>query len=146
NGALTIGLVNKIDRPASAQWGSRRGGWSVCDWVLVMQTRVVLSVAALAFVSTAGIASASGLPAIKATQNNGVPACVTPGRLMALIKARTPDLDTRFDTIATEYRRHGEELGMRWDYAFYQMVVETGGLSFKNGNRNGSVRPVQNNF
>lgn len=111
-----------------------------------MQTRVVLSVAALAFVSTAGIATASGLPAIKSSQNNSVPACVTPGRLMALIKARTPDLDARFDTIATEYRRHGEELGMRWDYAFYQMVVETGGLSFKSGNRAGSVKPGQNNF
>lgn len=111
-----------------------------------MQTRVVLSVAALALVAATDLASASGLPAIKSSQNNGVPACVTPGRLMALIRARTPDLDKRFETIAAEYRRHGEELGMRWDYAFYQMVVETGGLSFKNGNRTGSVRPNQNNF
>lgn len=111
-----------------------------------MQTRVVLSVAALALVAATDIAAASGLPAIKASNKNAVPACVTPGRLMALIRARTPDLDKRFDTIAADYRRHGEELGMRWDYAFYQMVVETGGLSFKNGNRAGSVKPNQNNF
>ena len=35
---------------------------------------------------------------------------------------------------------------MRWDYAFYQMVVETGALSFWRGNRHGDVKASQNNF
>ena len=37
--------------------------------------------------------------------------------------------------------RHGEELGLRWDIAFFQMVLETGALSFT-----GDVRATQNNF
>jgi Mannosyl-glycoprotein endo-beta-N-acetylglucosaminidase len=37
-------------------------------------------------------------------------------------------------------------LGVRWDYAFYQMIVETGALSYQRGNRSGDVRPAQNNF
>jgi hypothetical protein len=61
--------------------------------------------------------------------SNAVPRCVTPGRLMAFLKQRNPELDERYDGIATEYMRHGERLGLRWDYAFYQMVVETGALS-----------------
>lgn len=112
-----------------------------------MQARVAVSLALLAFVAGAdAVAAGTSLPAIKASQSNPVPACATPGRLMALIKSRTPDLDKRYESVAAEYRRHGEELGMRWDYAFYQMIVETGGLSFKNGNRSGSVKPSQNNF
>ena len=42
--------------------------------------------------------------------------------------------------------RYGEKLGIRWDYAFYQMVLETGALSYRNGNRSGDVKPTQNNF
>ena len=26
-------------------------------------------------------------------------------------------------------------LGVRWDYAFYQMIIETGALTYRNGNR-----------
>jgi hypothetical protein len=37
--------------------------------------------------------------------------------------------------------RHGEELGLRWDYAFFQMLLETGNLTYK-----GDVKPDQNNF
>jgi hypothetical protein len=42
--------------------------------------------------------------------------------------------------------RIGEQLGVRWDYAFYQMILETGALSYKRGNRSGDVKPTQNNF
>ena len=35
---------------------------------------------------------------------------------------------------------------MRWDYAFYQMILETGALSYRNGSRSGDVKPTQNNF
>lgn len=86
-------------------------------------------------------AAAADLPAIKTTATNQVPACVTPGRLMTFVKARNPKLDAQFDQIATEYMRHGEALGVRWDIGFFQMLVETGNLTFK-----GDVKPRQNNF
>jgi hypothetical protein len=66
--------------------------------------------------------------------------------MMAYLKLRNPKLDARYDGIATEYMRHGEMLGVRWDYAFYQMIVETGALSYWRGNRHGDVKPSQNNF
>lgn len=93
-----------------------------------------------------GAAHSATLPAVKAGDKNQVPACTTPGRLMAYLKERNPALDSRFGTIASEYYRIGTELGMRWDYAFFQMIVETGSLSFKRDGRSGDVKPTQNNF
>ena len=61
---------------------------------------------------------------------NAVPACVTPGRLMDFLKMRNPELDPRYDGIATQYMRFGEQLGVRWDFAFYQMIIETGALTY----------------
>ncbi len=95
--------------------------------------------AALAFGSTA--ANAADLPPIKVTDENAVMACATPGRLMAYLKANNSKLPSQFDGIATEYMRHGESLGIRWDYAFFQMLVETGYLKFT-----GDVGVDQNNF
>ena len=94
---------------------------------------------------TAGPAAAD-LPDILAGPRNPVPECVTPGRLTAYLRLRNPQLDSRYDAIATEYMRHGEMLGVRWDFAFYQMIVETGALSYWRGNRHGDVKPSQNNF
>lgn len=92
-------------------------------------------------------AGAVTLPAVKADARNAVPTCATPGRLMAYLRARNPQLDSRFETIAVEYMRHGEALGIRWDFGFYQMILETGALAFKRGNgKPGDVRPAQNNF
>jgi hypothetical protein len=91
-------------------------------------------------------AAAGNLPEILTSPSNAVPKCVTPGRLMAFLKLRNPDLDPRYDSIATHYMRQGEKLGVRWDYAFYQMVVETGALSYRRGNRAGDVKASQNNF
>ena len=91
-------------------------------------------------------AAAAELPGILASPRNAVPDCVTPGRLTAYLRLRNPQLDSRYDGIATEYMRHGEALGVRWDYAFYQMIVETGALSYWRGNRHGDVKPSQNNF
>ncbi|MEQ1649608.1 MAG: glucosaminidase domain-containing protein [Hyphomicrobiaceae bacterium] len=91
-------------------------------------------------------AYAADLPAIKASAKNSVPACVTPGRLQAYLLSRNPSLSKQFDAIAVEYMKHGEALGLRWDYAFYQMIVETGALSYKNGSRQGDVREKQYNF
>jgi hypothetical protein len=91
--------------------------------------------------SAATSASAGDLPVIKASNGNKVPTCATPGRLMAYLKQRNPRLDAKFERIAVEYMRHGETLGLRWDYAFFQMIVETGSLTFT-----GDVKPAQNNF
>jgi hypothetical protein len=91
-------------------------------------------------------AAAANLPDILVGPRNAVPECVTPGRLMAYLKLRNPQLDPRYDSIATEYMRHGEMLGIRWDFAFYQMIVETGALTYWRGNRHGDVKPSQNNF
>lgn len=100
----------------------------------------IASVSVLVLLAAAPVAAAD-LPAIKSGKDNLVPACATPGRLMAYVKSRNDKLDAQFDGIATEYMRHGEVLGIRWDYAFFQMLVETGNLTFK-----GDVRPRQNNF
>jgi hypothetical protein len=87
------------------------------------------------------------VPAIKISASNKVAACATPGRLMAFVKSRNPQLDPRFHKIAVEYMRHGESLGLRWDYTFYQMLLETGHLSFRGERgRRGDVSPRQNNF
>jgi hypothetical protein len=94
----------------------------------------------------AAIAPQAILPPIAASESNAVPSCATPGRLMAFANARNGNLEERFSTIAVEYMRHGEELGVRWDYAFFQMLVETGNLSFKRGGTPGDVKPTQNNF
>ena len=91
--------------------------------------------------------AAESLPPIKATATNAVPECVTPGRLMAFVKDRNPRLSPEHQKIAVEYMRHGEALGIRWDYAFFQMVVETGYLTFeREKGRRGNVRASQNNF
>lgn len=91
--------------------------------------------------------AAESLPPIKITPSNAVPECVTPGRLMAFIKDRNPRLGAEHEKIAVEYMRHGEALGMRWDYAFFQMVIETGYLTFeREKGRRGNVAPKQNNF
>lgn len=97
----------------------------------------VLAAAALA----APGAFAADLPPIKAAPSNAVPECATPGRLMAFLASRNKRLDPRYSSVATEYMRHGETLGLRWDIAFFQMLVETGNLTYT-----GDVKPRQNNF
>ncbi len=112
-----------------------------------MSFRVSVGVLAAIMLSSGTSYAAESLPPIKTTPSNVVPACVTPGRLMDFVKDRNPDLDPKFEKIAVEYMRHGEALGMRWDYAFFQMVIETGYLSFERSKgRQGNVSPTQNNF
>ena len=42
---------------------------------------------------------------------------------------------------------HGEKLRVRWDYAFYQMLIETNFLTYRAGSGKwGDVKPNQNNF
>lgn len=84
---------------------------------------------------------------IRMAPGQSVPACVTPSRLMRHLLERTPKLDPSFRDIARFYKQHGEALRVRWDYAFFQMLLETNYLSYKQGNgRWGDVDPRQNNF
>ncbi len=93
------------------------------------------------FVLAATAAQASTPPPIRTGAANEVPACATPGRIGAYLKSRNDALDPRFEGIATAYMRLGEELGVRWDYAFFQMLLETGNLTYKR-----DVKSTQNNF
>lgn len=112
-----------------------------------MKYRVVALAVTATLSLSAHTVSASELPQIRTSERNAVPECATPGRLTAYLKSRNASLDARFDKIAVEYMRHGEELKLRWDYAFFQMLIETGNLSFmRDQNRAGLVKPAQNNF
>ncbi len=91
-------------------------------------------------------AAAADLPAIKLTAANAVPACATPGRLQAYLTRKNPGLSPQFNAIAADYMREGEALGLRWDFAFYQMMLETGHLSYAKGARIAGVKAEQNNF
>jgi len=104
-------------------------------------------VAASLFLS-AGIAFAGGtaaqaakLPQIQSSKTNTVPPCVTPGRLMEYVKSRNPGLAAKFAKIAVLYMHHGEALNIRWDQAFFQMLVETNYLQYGR-----DVSIDQNNF
>lgn len=66
---------------------------------------------------------------------------------MAFLKTRNAKLDPRFADIASLYKKHGEAWRVRWDYAFFQMVVETNFLTYRKGDGGwGDVNPKQNNF
>ena len=113
--------------------------------------RTALLIGALFATVAAGAqpASARGptLPEIRLAPGQAVPACVTPGRLNRHLMERTRDLDPSFRDIARYYKLHGEALRIRWDYAFFQMLLETNYLSYKTGSgRWGDVDPKQNNF
>jgi hypothetical protein len=100
-------------------------------------------------------ADAASLPGIISGLENRVPDCVTPERLMEFVldrnRALLPprEIDSRFSDVASLYKRLGECVtvrdgrctGVRWDYAFFQMLVETNYLLFTGG-----VRPEDNNF
>ena len=86
-------------------------------------------------------AHAAGIPEVLVSPSNQPPQCATPGRLMAFVKRRNPALRQRFEKVAVYYMKHGEALNIRWDFAFYQMLLETASLKF-----NGDVNWSQNNF
>lgn len=112
-----------------------------------MSFRACVGVAVAVLLLPGPVVAAESLPPIKLTSSNVVPECVTPGRLMAFVRDRNPALSPALQKIAVEYMRHGEVIGLRWDYAFFQMVIETGYLTFERAKgRRGDVRPSQNNF
>jgi hypothetical protein len=95
----------------------------------------------------AGASAASAAPPIRTSASNPMPACATPERLMAFLRSHNKQLDPRFRDIAAWYKKHGDAWRVRWDYAFFQMVIETNYLTYKRpGGRSGDVVPKQNNF
>lgn len=101
---------------------------------------------AITFATIAAQASGSA-PDIRLSAANRVPACAAPENLGAFLRSRNGHLDARFADIARLYREQGEAWRVRWDYAFFQMIVETNALSFRRGNGDpGDVKPRQNNF
>lgn len=100
--------------------------------------RFAIAISALACSASAFAAS---LPQVKVSDSNPVPACATPGRLTAFLGQRNGDMPEKFSAIAADYMRIGEELRIRWDIAFFQMMLETGNLKFT-----GNVSVEQNNF
>jgi hypothetical protein len=66
---------------------------------------------------------------------------------MAFVTERNPKLDPRYREIAHWYKYYGDGWRVRWDYAFYQMVIETNYLKFRReGGKRGEVWENQNNF
>lgn len=116
----------------------RRG---VRRW-LGMAARLLVASSCIA----SGDALAQHLPEIRSSDRNRVPACVTPARLMLMLTERNPNLPAKFRNIAAFYKSHGDRHRVRWDYAFFQMLVETNYLLFKNASGQGDVSPSQNNF
>ena len=90
-------------------------------------------------------ALAASLPPIIASAGNEVPKCIKPAALMDFVRTtnmrrRTPrEIAPRFDHIASLYQRIGQCVsrpparcvGVRWDFAFYQMLIETNYLTFR---------------
>jgi hypothetical protein len=85
-------------------------------------------------------------PEIRAHAGNVVPECVSPRRLMLFLTARNPSLDPAYAGIARLYKLHGDANRVRWDYAFFQMLIETNNLSYRRGSGWGDARPKQFNF
>jgi hypothetical protein len=104
---------------------------------------------------------AGELPRIIADRSNPVPACVTPKALMQFVAQRNKrhypprSIAPRFQTLASHYQRIGacvsrppeSCVAVRWDYAFFQMLLETSYLTFRrpDGAR-GGVPAADNNF
>jgi hypothetical protein len=112
-----------------------------------MPSRVTAVAGALCALCLPGAARAAELPEIRVSRANTVPACTTPARLMAFLKRRNATLSPRFKNIADHYKAHGDRWAVRWDYAFFQMAIETNFLTYRRPDgRMGDVDPNQNNF
>src|ERR1039458_4178422 len=104
---------------------------------------------------------ADGLPCIVASADNPVPKCVAPAALMDFVVERNPQrqppraIDQRFAMRAALYHCIGQCVArppeqcvaVRWDYAFFQMLIETNYLTFRRPNGvPAAVVPADNNF
>jgi Mannosyl-glycoprotein endo-beta-N-acetylglucosaminidase len=106
--------------------------------------RSLIAAFAVVLLSSSALSAA---PAIRTSDSNRVPQCVTPERLTTYLKDRNPSLDPRYRDIAKWYKHFGEAWRVRWDYAFYQMILETNALKYRREDgRRGDVHEKQNNF
>jgi hypothetical protein len=85
-------------------------------------------------------------PQLKASPANAVPACFTAPKLMQHVGATNSKLDPKFRDIATHYEAQGKQLGLRWDYAFFQMLAETNNLTFSGSGAKAELSKDHNNF
>lgn len=107
------------------------------------RTGLAISVVLSLLLSTAVVAA----PAIRTDEANRVPACVTPERLMAFVGTRNTALNPKYRDLARWYKYWGEAWRVRWDYAFFQMTLETNFLQFRRADGSpGDVSERQNNF
>lgn len=83
---------------------------------------------------------------LKISPTNSVPACFAPAKLSAYVARVNPKLDPKFRDLANHYAQHGDKLGIRWDHAFFQMLVETDNLQFTGGSGRGELSKDHNNF
>jgi hypothetical protein len=104
-------------------------------------------------------AFATTLPPIIAGPGNAVPKCVQPDALMDFVQSvnmrrRTPrDIAPRFSHIASLYEKIGrcvsrppdKCVGVRWDYAFFQMLIETNYLTFRRPDGTLAAVPASDN-
>jgi len=108
-----------------------------------------------------GAAQAAALPRILASIDNPVPPCVRPAALMDFVAERNAQrhparmIDPRFAHLASLYQHIGQCVArapekcvaVRWDYAFFQMLIETNYLTFRRPNGvPAAVVPDDNNF
>jgi len=125
-----------------------------------MFVRVALC-ALFAFLLLPSVSHGAALPRIIADADNLVPQCVRPAALMDFVAARNAQhnpprtIDPRFSNIASLYQNIGRCVArapehcvaVRWDYAFFQMLIETNYLTFLRPNGvPASVVPADNNF
>lgn len=106
-------------------------------------------------------AMALDLPPIRSGPGNEVPACIKPAELMTFVNNRNHglhpprEIDPRFNNLGSVYQRIGPCVqkvdgqcdGVRWDFAFFQMLIETNYLTFrKQDGSPGGVPSGDNNF
>lgn len=118
-----------------------------CHLLRFARVPIALIAIGSALISAAHAAAKPMLPEIRISADNRVPRCVTPDRLMAFLKSRNPRPDPRYRDIARWYKHWGEAWRVRWDYAFFQMAIETNFLTYRQPNgKMGDVDPAQHNF
>jgi hypothetical protein len=115
----------------------------------------------LALLLLPGAARAAAFPRILASADNPVPQCVQPAALMDFVAEHNAQrhpprsIEPRYSNLATLYQNIGrcvarapeKCVSVRWDYAFFQMLIETNFLTFRRPDGvPAAVVPNDNNF
>jgi hypothetical protein len=114
---------------------------------------------ALALLALPSVGHAAALPRILASADNPVPQCVRPAALMDFVAKSNAQhqppraIEPRFANLATLYQNIGQCVArppekcvaVRWDYAFFQMLIETNYLTFRRPDGVPAGVPAQDN-